>query len=95
MRNYELMYILLSSLDEEARKAEIEKLHGILTSSNVTIRDVKEWGLREFASPMKKETKGYYVILKLTAEPAGLDEFKRLARLDSNVIRYLVTVDHE
>ena len=49
MRNYELMYILTANLDDAARKAEIEKLHGILTSSNVTIRDVKEWGMREFA----------------------------------------------
>lgn len=95
MRNYELMYILSANLDDAARKAEIEKLHGILTSSNVTIRDVKEWGVREFASPMKKQTKGYYVILKLTCEPKGTAEFERLARLNNNVIRYLVTVDQD
>ncbi|MBQ2069713.1 MAG: 30S ribosomal protein S6 [Bacilli bacterium] len=95
MRKYELMYILAASLDDEARKAEIEKLHGILTSSNVTIRDVKEWGMRDFASPMKKQTKGYYVILKLTSEPNGLAEFERLARLNPNVIRYLVTIDQD
>ena len=95
MRNYELMYLLTANLDDAARKAEIEKLHGILTASNVTIREVKEWGLREFASPMKKQTKGYYVICKLTCEPKGLDEFKRLARLNNNVIRYLVTVDQD
>ena len=95
MRKYELMYILSAALDEAARKAEIEKLHGILTSTGVTIRDVKEWGMREFASPMKKQTKGYYVILKLTSEPNGLAEFERLARLNTNVIRYLVTVDQD
>lgn len=95
MRKYELMYILSAALDDEARKAEMEKLHAILTTSNVTIRDVKEWGLRDFASPMKKQTKGFYVILKLTCEPNALAEFERLARLNANVVRYLVTVDQD
>ena len=30
MKKYELMYIVKDGLDEAARKAEIEKLHGIL-----------------------------------------------------------------
>jgi ribosomal protein S6 len=39
--------------------------------------------------------KGYYVVLKVSAEPGSLDEFNRLAKLDSNVIRFLITVDHQ
>ena len=74
MGKYEIMYILSANLDDAARKAEIEKLHGILTANSATIRNVNEWGVREFAYPIKKLTKGYYVILKVTAEPEGLKE---------------------
>lgn len=95
MEKYEIMYILSATLDDEARKAEIEKLHGILTSNKTTIRNVNEWGLRDFAYPIKKQTKGYYVVLKVTADAAGLKEFDRLARLDNQVIRFLIIVDKD
>ena len=95
MGKYEIMYILTPTLDDEARKAEIEKLHGILTAQKAQVKNVREWGVREFASPIKKQTKGYYVIVKVSAEPEGLKEFDRLARLDNNVIRFLITVDQD
>ena len=95
MRNYEIMYIVNASIDEEARKAEIEKLHNILKSNKVEIRDVKEWGLRDFAYPIKSQNKGYYVILKVTGNYKDLNEFSRLVRLNGNVLRHLVTDDQD
>ena len=95
MEKYEIMYILSANLDDEARKNEIEKLHGILTAHKAQIKEVKEWGLRDFAYPMKKQAKGYYVVLKVTADAAGLNEFSRKAKLDNNVIRFLITVDQQ
>ena len=95
MEKYEIMYILSASLDDEARKNEIEKLHGILAASKAQVKEVKEWGLRDFAYPMKKQTKGYYVVIKVAAEPESLQEFTRLAKLDTNVIRFLITVDQQ
>ena len=95
MEKYEIMYILSANLDDEARKNEIEKLHGILTGQKAQVKEVKEWGLRDFAYPMKKQTKGYYVVIKVSANAADLKEFDRLARLDNNVIRFLITVDQQ
>lgn len=95
MGKYEIMYILVPTLEDEARKNEIAKLHGILTEQKCQVKDVKEWGLRDFAYPMKKLNKGYYVVVKVTAEPAGLNEFSRLAKLDNNVVRFLITVDQD
>ena len=40
MEKYEIMYILNATLEEGARKAEIEKLHGILTAQKATVNDV-------------------------------------------------------
>lgn len=95
MEKYEIMYILSANLDDEARKNEIEKLHGILTAQKAQVKEVKEWGLRDFAYPMKKQTKGYYVVAKVSANASDLKEFDRLARLDNNVIRFLITVDQQ
>lgn len=95
MKKYEIMYILKASLDDAARKAEVDKLHGIITSNGGKITDVNEWGLREFAYPIKKETKGYYVVIKIEADNVALNEFDRITRFDNNVLRTLVTVDHQ
>lgn len=95
MKKYELMYIVKADLDEEARKAEIEKLHKILTDNGAKVTNVNEWGLRNFAYPINDMLKGYYVVIKLTADDAALKEFNRLAKIDSNVVRHLCAVDKD
>ena len=94
-RKYEIMYILLPTLDDEARKAEISKLHGILEAGGGKVTDVKEQGEKQFAYKIGKNTKGYYVVIKTTTDLASLEEFKRIAKLDQNVIRSLVICDKE
>lgn len=93
MKKYELMYIVKADLDEAARKAEIEKLHAILAKNGAKIGEVKEWGMRNFAYEINKQIKGYYVVVKLTAEVAALNEFSRLAKINPNVVRHLFTVE--
>lgn len=95
MKKYEIMYILKSSLDDAARKAQIEKLHGIITKNGGKVNNVNEWGLRDLAYPIKKEIKGYYVVIKIEADNVTLKEFDRLTRFDVNVLRTLVTVDQD
>lgn len=95
MKKYEIMYILKSTLEEADRKAEIEKLAKLLTNNGAKVTKTNEWGARDLAYEIKKEKKGYYVVLKVEAEAAALKEFDRLTKFDSNVLRYLITVDHE
>lgn len=95
MKKYEIMYVLMSQLTDENRAAEIAKLHGILESNGAKIGEVKEWGLRDLAYEIKKQIKGYYVVTKVEAEPKAIAEFDRLAKINVNVIRHLVTVDQD
>ena len=94
MKKYEIMYILKADLDEGARKDEIAKLQNIIESEKGKVTDTKEWGVRDFAYPIKEQSKGYYVILKVNAENP-LKEFPRVAKLDANVLRHLITVDED
>lgn len=95
MKKYEIMYILKADLDETARKNEIAKLQGILESNKAKVTNVNEWGVKDFAYEIKDATKGYYVVLKVSADAAALKEFTRLAKLDQNVIRNLITTDQD
>jgi small subunit ribosomal protein S6 len=96
MKKYEIMYILKADLDDASRKAEIEKIHGYLTKADAKIAKVDEWGLKDLAYPIKKQNKGYYVVIKLTCESAdSIKEFDRLTKIDNNVLRTLTVVDHD
>ncbi len=91
MKNYEIMYILMPDLDAEGVKQEIDALHKILTDNGGKITGVKEWGMRDLAYQIKKQTKGYYVITEVSCESKALNEFDRITRLDPKVIRFLIT----
>lgn len=94
MRNYEIMYILKADLDEAARQAEMEKLHKLITDNGGEVKSVdeKSLGLRELAYPIKDQTKGYYVVIKVSAGEQALYQFNRKVRHNANVLRHLVVV---
>ena len=87
MKQYETMYIIKSSLDDAAKAALIEELHGIITKHGGTIDNVDDWGLRDFAYEIDGMTKGYYVVTTYTIDTDGLNEFKRLLGINANVVR--------
>lgn len=91
MKNYEIMYILMPNLDADSIKAEIDALHKIITDNGGKITGVKEWGMRDLAYEIKKQTKGYYVITEISCDNTALSEFDRIVRLDPKVMRFLVT----
>jgi small subunit ribosomal protein S6 len=92
-KKYEIMYILKSELAADAIKAENASLQKLITDNGGKVIDVNEWGLRDLAYAIKKEVKGYYVVLKLeVSDQKAIDEFNRLTRNNENVLRYLITV---
>ena len=96
MRNYEIMYILKADLDEAKREEEIKNLQSLLEENGAKVKatDLK-FGLRELAYPINDETKGFYVVLKVSADENALYQFNRKVKINQAVLRHLVTVDQE
>ena len=93
MKKYEVMYIIRPNVEEEARKALIEEVNAIYASKDSTVDSVKEWGMKELAYEIKGETKGYYVLLNVTATPEAIKEFERVANIKENIIRYITVAE--
>ena len=96
MRNYEIMYILKAGLADADREAEIQYLQKLLEDNGAQVKgtDLK-FGLRELAYPINDETKGFYVVLKVSADENALNEFNRLVKIRPAVLRHLITVEQE
>ena len=94
MKNYELMYILMPTLAAEDIKAENAALQKIITDNGGKITGVNEWGMRDLAYAIKKQTKGYYVVCNFTSDSKAVSELNRIVALDAKVMRFLITVAH-
>ena len=95
MKNYEVMFILRSNLDQDAIKAEIENTKKIFENNGSKVTETKEWGLRELAYEIKGNKKGYYVWMLVEASVDAVNEFNRLANISETIIRSIVIVKGE
>lgn len=95
MKKYEIMYIIHPNLDEAQSKEVVDKFNNIITADGSKLLEVKDWGLRDLAYEIKKVNKGHYMILKVEASVAALNEFERLALIDNNIIRHIVVKEAE
>lgn len=91
MRKYEIMYIVKSTLDEASFLEVVNNTNNIITNNGGVIESVDNWGLRDFAYEINKMHKGYYVVLKVSADNQAIFEFERLARISDSVIRHMIT----
>lgn len=90
MSKYEVMYIIRSTVETEARKALIEEINVILTSRGTESVTVNEWGMKEFAYEIDDMRKGYYVILTANANADAIHELDRVLGLKEAIVRHLI-----
>ena len=91
MKKYEIMYILKANLEDADRNQLIGKLHDILVLEGGSVEDVNEWGIRDYAYEINGDKKGYYVLVTINTESTkGIEEFKRVTKINPNVVRSLV-----
>ena len=93
IRKYEGAFILLSNLEEEVRKAEIEKVSKIITERQGTIDKVNEWGHRRLAYEIDKKRDGYYVFINFNSEADAVNEIDRICKISDNFVRHMITVE--
>ncbi|MBD8014297.1 MULTISPECIES: 30S ribosomal protein S6 [Planococcaceae] len=89
MREYELMYIIQPAIEEEAKKALVERFNDILTSNGAEIIESKEWGKRRLAYEINDLREGFYQIVKVNAGSEAINEYTRLANINEDIIRHI------
>ena len=89
MRKYELMYIIQPAIEEDAKKALVERFNEILTSNGAEIIEAKDWGKRRLAYEINDLREGYYQIVKANADSKAIDEYIRLANINEDIIRHI------
>ncbi|MBU7216536.1 30S ribosomal protein S6 [Staphylococcus gallinarum] len=96
MRTYEVMYIVRPNIEEDAKKAVVERFNGILATNGSEVLETKDWGKRRLAYEINDFTEGYYNIVRIQTENnEATDEFQRLAKINDDIIRFIVIREDE
>ena len=91
MRDYELVLIVHSELDDAAFNDVAEKVKGWITDSGGKIENTDIWGKKQLAYPIRKQTDGQYVLFHAKMMPTYTNELDRNLRLLEPVLRFLLT----
>ncbi|MEJ2679622.1 MAG: 30S ribosomal protein S6 [Gemmatimonadota bacterium] len=92
MRDYEIVYIFDSMLDEEKIRTKLDGYHQLITGEGGEITAVDFWGKRQLAYPIAKKAAGNYVVVQFRTGAEALPEFERRLKLDDELLRYLIVL---
>lgn len=70
-------------------KEFIEKFKKIIEGQEGAISQVDEWGSRDLAYRIQKQSKGYYTLLRYRASGRAVEELERNLKLTDGILRYL------
>ena len=90
MNKYEVVYIIDPAVEDEARKALINRFNELITGNGGTVDKVEEWGKKRLAYAINYKTEGYYVLVNFQAEADLPKELERNLQISDSVIRYQV-----
>ena len=89
MRRFETLFIVTPNSSEEELKAVAEKFRGVVTGMNGTVASYDEQGMKKLAYSVKKQNKGYYVLMDYLGQGDIVAELERNMRLDDRILKYL------
>lgn len=90
MNKYESLYVLKPDIEEEARKALIEKFKTLVEQNGGKVEKVDEWGQRKLAYEIDYIKEGYYVLMTFESGSELPAELERNYNISDSVLRYNV-----
>jgi small subunit ribosomal protein S6 len=91
MTKYEMLYILSTKLEDEAKEAVIAKFQSIVTAAGGTVESVDKWGVKKLAYAINYQSEGYYVLMTFECASSVIAEITRVANITEGMLRQMVT----
>jgi small subunit ribosomal protein S6 len=89
MNRYETLFVLHPDLPEAQRKETIGRMQRLVESMNGRDFAVEEWGTRDLAYLIRKQSRGIYVRLEYTSRPEVVKELERTLKLADEILRFV------
>ncbi len=89
MTNYEIMFIIDPTLEEEKKNATVDMVQEIIKADG-EVSKVDVWGMRKLAYPIEKKAEGYYVVIEFQAGVELPKELDRRLKISDDVMRHMI-----
>ncbi len=94
MALYETLFVVHP--ERGARVKEfIERFKKVIEGQEGAVSLVDEWGMRDLAYRIDKQSKGFYTLLRYNATGRAVEELERNLRLTDGILRYLTVRTEE
>lgn len=91
MTKYEMLYILNTEASDEVKEAVIGRFENLVKENGGEVESIDKWGNRKLAYAIDYKTEGYYVLMTFACDPSLIKELDRIAGINENVLRRLIT----
>lgn len=90
MNIYENIIILNASPADDEIELSLKKIKDLITNSGGEILKADVWGRRKLANEIKKQKKGFYVLLAFKSAPSLIRKLEDYYKVLDAVIKYIV-----
>lgn len=89
MSLYEHVFICRQDISQQQVETLTDNLKAILAEQGGSIEKTEYWGLRSLAYRVKKNRKGHYSLLNITADHSAISEMERQMSLNDDILRFM------
>lgn len=89
MHRYETLFILHPDVPEAQVRETIDRTRKLIEGMSGEVDEIHDWGLRELAYPIEKQTRGNYILAQYKAGSEVVNELERTMKLSDEVLRYV------
>lgn len=85
---YETLFVVHPELGGRVKEFS-DKFKSIVEGQGGSVSHVEEWGLKDLAYKVQKQSKGYYILLRYRSGGRAVEELERNMKLTDGLLRYL------
>lgn len=90
MHDYELVAMINPEVDEEGMSRIVDKVTQSIGSRGGAVEEVKNWGKRKLAYPVRKFMEAEYVLARFKLMPKSVKELEKEIGSSGDILRYLM-----
>jgi small subunit ribosomal protein S6 len=95
LRRYETILIAHVDLSEDELSSLITRYSAIITGQKGILVKVERWGKRRLAYLIKKQARGFYILIDYAAESAAVNELERNLKINDKVLKFMTVLRDE
>jgi small subunit ribosomal protein S6 len=95
LRRYESILIAHVDLSEDELSSLIARYSEIIKGQKGILVKVERWGKRRLAYLIKKQARGFYILIDYAGETAAVNELERNLKIHDRILKFMTVLKEE